>query len=85
MSKKAYLNTDDIKAIYIDFAGNTKGMNSFIERAKEVAEKAGNAYLYKDEEALFKVFEYRFRTEFQAKKVYNFSDLMQYTRADIDL
>ncbi len=82
---KAYLNTDDIKAMYIDFAGNTKGMNSFIKRAKDVAEKVGNEYLYKDEEALFKVFEYRFRTEFQAKKIYNFSDLMQFTSADINL
>ena len=85
MSIKAYLNTDDVKAIYIDFAGNTKGMNSFIERAKEVAERVENAYLYKDEEALFKIFQYRFGTEFQARKIYNFSDLMQYTRADIDL
>lgn len=77
-SKSAYLLTSDIQEIYRQIKNSNQGMTAFINDAKKVGTKENGYYLYKDEEALFKVFQKHLSKELTGLGIDKFWRLMQY-------
>lgn len=76
---KAYLSNSDISEVYEKVKGSDKGINAFIKDAQRVASKSkANAYIYKDEMALYYVFEKHLGKELAQIGVDSFGKLMQY-------
>lgn len=80
--KDTYLSTSNIEEIFRDVKKSEKGMTAFIKDAKGVGTKMKNGthsfYIYKDEEALFKVFQKHLPNELKALGIDCFGRLMQY-------
>ncbi len=77
-----YLATQNIEEIFRDVKKSEKGMSAFIKDAKRVGTKMKNGshsfYVYKDEEALFKVFQKHLPDELKSLGIDCFGRLMQY-------
>lgn len=80
--KDTYLSTSNIEEIFRDVKKSEKGMTAFIKDAKGVGTKMKNGthsfYIYKDEEALFKVFQKHLPNELKSLGIDCFGRLMQY-------
>lgn len=75
----AYLSTSDIEEIYEQVKGSRKGINSFLREARKLGSRTKNgAFVYKDENALFIVFEKYLKYELEIKGIDCFGRLMQY-------
>ncbi|MCI8655489.1 MAG: hypothetical protein HFJ48_06470 [Clostridia bacterium] len=58
MGVKSYFNMEDIKNVYVKLNhGSENGATRFMNKAKMVATKNKNYYLFKDEMALFRLFQ----------------------------
>lgn len=78
-----YFNSEDVRKIYEFLNGKPNGSYAFTQKAQlEIAEKTKKGfnvyYQFKDEDALFDLFKERFSNLFEQKKIYCWSDLMQY-------
>ena len=73
-----YEKLDSVCEWYYKIKGSNKGINPFINAAKEVGTKERGAYLFKDEPALFEVFQRFLGEELKAKKINSFGELLQY-------
>ena len=74
-----YENLDSVCEWYFKVKGSRKGINPFINAAKEVGSKTNSgAYIFKDEQALFRVFQRFLGEELKAKKINSFGELLQY-------
>ena len=58
ISLDTYMNTEDVRKVYVCLTGSTEGWNRFYESIKNVATKTPRrgAFIFKDEEKLFEVF-----------------------------
>ena len=75
----AYLSKSDIEEIYVKIKGSRKGITGFLRDSKKIASKTRNgALVYKDEEALYNVFEKYLENELKAYGINNFGRLMQH-------
>ena len=78
----AYLSNRDLEKIYLKLnAGDPSGWSAFKSTAQRIATKKNGVYLYKDEDALFEVFNSNnfFHAVLTNLRIKSFSDLMQYT------
>lgn len=79
---KGYLSTNEVETIYRRVKNSEKGMTAFIKNAKKVGTKIKEGpvvyYLYKEEEALFDVFQKHLPMELKALGIDCFGRLMQY-------
>lgn len=78
-----YFNSEDVRRIYEVINGSSRGADIFVKSAKEeVAEKIEKdysiCYRFKNEDALFLLFEQRFSQQFKNKKISCWGELMQY-------
>ena len=77
--KYAYLSTSDIKEIYRMVKGSEEGMASFVKEAKQIGSRTKrNAYVYKDEERLYDIFEKHIGEELARRGIDCFGRLMQF-------
>ena len=77
---RTYLGTKDLKEIYEKLNGSPKGMNGFVSTAQQTigSRTESGAYIFKDEAALFELFQQYFAKELQLKGIDCFGRLMQY-------
>lgn len=74
-----YIGTTELEEMYRSVKGSEVGMRQFISAAKETASKTKNgALIYKDELALYKVFEEHLSLELSSLGIDCFGRLMQY-------
>lgn len=75
----AYLNTADIEEIFEKVKGSRKGITPFLRDAKKIGSRTKKgAFIYKDETALYNVFERYLKDELDIKGIDCFGRLMQY-------
>lgn len=77
---RAYLGTKDLREIYEKLKGSRKGMNGFISVAQQTigVRSTSGAFIFKDEQALFELFQQYFDEELRLKGIDSFGRLMQY-------
>ena len=77
--KKPYLSNTDIREIYMQIKVYNKGCSAFQKDAEGYASKTKNDYsIYKDELALFMVFQRHLGQELKMLRIDSFGRLMQY-------
>lgn len=78
--QKPYFNVADIEEIYEKLTGTRNGLKAFMTEAITVAKKCpiSDAYIFKDEEALFRVFERKLPRVLSIKKIGSWGELMQF-------
>jgi len=76
--KHVYFNLQDVEEIYEQVNGGRKGVNRFLDEAKTVATWCHGHYEFRDEEALFEVFERFLPNILEARGIDCFGRLMQY-------
>lgn len=77
-----WTNVDDLECIYSELnGGSEKGKRKFIAKAKNLkcARMFRGAYIFKDEDELFKLFQQEMPEQLAKRKIrYGYGDLMQY-------
>lgn len=77
-----YFGISDVEEMYITLKGSRTGITNFLEKAKMIASrsskgKSRGAFIFKDEEALFKLFKSELPNEIKARKIRYFGELVQ--------
>lgn len=77
---RTYLGTKDLEEIYEKIKGSQKGMRGFVSKAQQKigTRTESGAYIFKDEQALFEIFQQYFAEELRLKGIDCFGRLMQY-------
>lgn len=78
-NENPYLSTSEIEDAYEKIKGSRKGITAFLAEVKKIGSRTKNgAFVYKDEEALYQVFERHLKDELEIKGIDCFGRLMQY-------
>lgn len=78
-NNNAFLSTSEIESAYEKVKGSRKGITSFLTEVRRLGTRTKNgAFVYKDEEALYQVFERHLKDELEIKGIDCFGRLMQY-------
>ena len=58
ISLDTYMNTEDVRKVYVNLTGSNDGWKYFYESIKTVADRSSirGAFIFKDEEKLFELF-----------------------------
>lgn len=73
-----YLSNENVFCIYRQIKGSSKGIEAFKADVIKVAYKGKKYWEYRDEEALFKIFQKHLEKELKNLKIDCFGSLMQY-------
>lgn len=80
MSEKiqVWLGTNDVEQMYVNLTGSRKGITRFKRIAETLSSRSkGGAIIYKDEEALFKIFQREMPDILEKKRIKHFYELVQ--------
>lgn len=76
---KAYMTTPDVEEMYIKLTGSSRGINQFMKKAKEVAQRAPQGYfIFKREDKLFEVFQQEIPEVLKQRRFTCWGHLVQY-------
>lgn len=81
--ERTYLNLSDVKDLYVTLNGSTKGWTRFSQSAKKVAtrrnpEDERSYFIFRNESALFEVFQEFLGKELEIRNIASWGELMQY-------
>lgn len=78
--KGSYFNLDQVGLMYEVTKGNRKGITKFLKDCKEISVKDDRKkyHLFKDEVALWKVFQKYLGEELRSRRINSWSELMQF-------